>query len=317
MEEQSIRSGEAIGTMNKKDRWLIGFMKWLKSDRLIALLFVLPALVPLVIFWIWPMLYSTYISFTDWDYMSPSYHMVGFKNYSNLLGSSAFQDVLKNTAVFSLGNAIPSIVGGLLLALLLNSKLKGSGIFRTILFSPWVTPTVAVSIVWSWIFEPRVGLANFILQTMQLPKLQWAESTQWAMVVVLVVTVWKGIGWTMVFYLGALAKVPEELYEACDIDGGSSIRKFFSVTLPLISPTTFFLVVITTINSLQAYDQIQIMTQGGPAGSTRTILYLYYQAAFENYNMGEATAVATFLILITLVLSLIQFGASRKWVHYQ
>ena len=307
-----------LDNIRHKERkvWLAKF-KFIKAEGFIALLFILPALVPLMVFWLWPMLYSIYISATNWDYMSPEYQIVGFNNYSTLLHNKAFYEVLKNTAVFSVGTLIPTLIGGLLLALLLNKKLKGMGFFRTILFSPWVTPTVAVSIVWSWIFEPRVGLANYILQTLHLSKLQWAQSTKWAMLVVIIVTVWKGLGWTMVFYLGALQKVPKELYEACSIDGGSALRKFRNVTLPMISPTSFFLVVITSINALQAYDQIQILTQGGPAGSTRTILYMYYQSAFENFNMGEATAVATVLVAITIALSLIQFVGSKKMVHYQ
>lgn len=303
-------------SQNKKRRVVLKF-DFIKSEGFIALIFILPALVPLMIFWLWPMLYSIFISTTNWDYMSPEYKFVGFNNYNALLHNKAFYEVLKNTAVFSLGTVIPTLIGGLLLALLLNKKLKGMGLFRTILFSPWVTPTVAVSIVWSWIFEPRVGLANYILQIVHLSKLQWAESTKWAMLVVIIVTVWKGLGWTMVFYLGALQKVPKELYEACSIDGGSAWRKFKNITLPMISPTSFFLVVITSINALQAYDQIQILTQGGPAGSTRTLLYMYYQSAFENFNMGEATAVATVLVVITIALSLLQSIGSKKMVHYQ
>ncbi|MDP4145809.1 MAG: sugar ABC transporter permease [Bacillota bacterium] len=291
--------------------------KFKKSQGIAALLFILPGFIPLAAFWIWPMLYSTYLSFTDWDFMSPEYKIVGLKNYTALFSSKDFYKVLGNTAYFTVGTLIPTIVGGFLLAMLLNKKLKGMGIFRTIIFSPWVTPTVAVSIVWSWIFEPRVGLANYILKIMHLPKLQWAESPSLAMVVIIVVTVWKGIGWTMVFYLEAIQKVPKELYEASYIDGASRWQKIKSITMPLISPTTFFLIIINVINSLQAYDQIQVITQGGPAGSTRTILYMYYQAAFESYNMGQATAVATFLVILTAILSLIQFIASKKWVYYQ
>ena len=136
------------------------------------------------------------------------------------------------------------------------------------------------------------------------------------MVSVIIVTVWKGFGWAMVFYLTALERVPKELYEAAAIDGANSWNKFISITLPLISPTTFFLSIITTINSIQAYDQIQVLTQGGPAGSTRTILYMYYQTAFENFNMGQATAMATVILLIIGVLAGMQFIASKKWVHY-
>lgn len=283
----------------------------------VPLLFIIPALLPLAVFWIWPMLYSFYISFTDWDFMSPTFHFVGLENYIGLFTSAEFYRVLGNTIYFSVGTVIPTIIGGLALALLLKNKLAGIGIYRTILFSPWVTPMVAVSIVWSWIFEPRVGMANWVLSILYLPKLEWASSTTWAMVVIIIVTVWKGIGWAMIFYLESLHRVPQELYESASLDGASCWNRLKHITLPLVSPTTFFLMIILTIEALQAYDQIQVLTQGGPAGSTRTILYMYYQAAFERFNMGQATAVATVLIFITALLALVQFWSSKRWVHYE
>lgn len=170
--------------------------------------------------------------------------------------------------------------------------------------------------MWSWIFEPRYGLANKVLNFLNMPSCQWLKSSDTALLGVIIVTVWKGLGWAMVFYLTALEKVPNSLYEAASVDGADSFRKFKNITIPLISPTTFFLTIITTINSLQAYDQIQVLTQGGPAGSTRTLLYYYYQTAFENFNIGEATAVATVMLIIIGILSGIQFITSKKWVHY-
>ncbi|WP_404459591.1 carbohydrate ABC transporter permease [Oceanobacillus kapialis] len=280
-------------------------------------LFALPALIPLVVFWIYPMLRSLWISMTDWDYISPDYEFVWFNNYVHLFKDAAFYDVLWNTLYFSVATVIPTVVGGLLLALLLVKKAMGIGFFRTILFSPWVTPTVAVSIVWSWIFEPTAGLANWLLSVFNLPGLEWTSSSTWAMPAIIIVTVWKGVGWAMIFYLHALKKVPENLYEASAMDGASKWRQFIHISIPLVSPTTLFLVVVTTVEALQAYDQIQVMTQGGPAGSTRTLLYMYYQFAFEEFNMGRATAVATVLVLITVILSLLQFTISRRWIHYQ
>ncbi|MBS8265724.1 sugar ABC transporter permease [Mesobacillus boroniphilus] len=280
-------------------------------------LFILPALTPLTIFWIYPMLYSLYISFTDWDYMSTEYNFVGFSNYADLMTNPLFYGVLWNTLYFSVGVVVPSVFGGLLLAMLVVKKQKGMGFYRTLIFSPWVTPAVAVSIVWSWIYEPQIGLANWLLTAVNLPALEWTSSTTWAMPAVIIVTIWKGLGWCMIFYLNALKKVPESLYEAAALDGASSWQKFLNVTLPLISPTTLFLVIITAVDALQAYDQIQVLTQGGPAGSTRTILYMYYQSAFEQFNMGQATAVATVLVILTASLSLLQFMFSRKWVHYE
>ena len=294
----------------------IKFMNSKKREAIIAVLFIIPALIPLVVFWIWPMLYSFFVSFTNWDMMSPQYDIVGFKNYIDLLHNADFYKAIFNTLYFMAGSVIPTIIGGLVLAVLLNKKIKGMGIYRTILFSPWITPTVAVSIVWSWIFEPRAGIANWLLSLIHIAPLQWTQSEKYAMPAILIVTVWKSVGWAMIFYLEALQKVPKELIEAAKIDGANKINAFMKVTLPMISPTTFFLVIMTGINSLQAYDQIQILTQGGPAGSTRTILYMYYQSAFQNFNAGEAAAIATVLILITAILSLIQFIASKYWVHY-
>lgn len=279
-------------------------------------IFVIPSLIPLIVFWIYPIFRSLFISFTDWDYMSPTYNFVFLDNFKSLFTDERFYEALWNTIVFSVGTIVPTIIGGLLLALLLEKNFRGSGIYKFILFSPWVTPTVAVSIVWTWIFEPQVGMANTVLEFFHLPGLQWIQSSDTAMLSVILVTVWKSLGYAMIFYLSALEKVPKDLYEACGLDGAKKWQRFRDITIPCISPTTFFLMIITMVNSLQAYDQIQILTQGGPSGSTRTLLYMYYQLGFEEFNMGEATAVAMVIILITVLLSCVQFTASKKWVHY-
>ena len=293
--------------MKKKFDW----KKWCS-----VMTFVVPALIPLTVFWSYPILRSMLLSLTDWDYMSPSYSFVGLSNYVALFKDTRFYSALWNTFVFGIGTVIPTIIGGMILALLLQKAFRGDGIFKFILFSPWITPTVAISIVWTWIYEPDVGIANHVLKFFHLPALQWINSSSTAMLAVIIVTVWKSLGYAMIFYITALEKVPKELYEANALDGANSWQRFRDVTLPCISPTTFFLVIITMVNSLQAYDQIQILTQGGPSGSTRTLLYMYYQLGFEEFNMGQATAVAMILILITVMLSLIQFVVSKKWVHY-
>lgn len=281
-----------------------------------VLLFVLPALIPLFIFWIYPILRSVWLSFTDWDFMTPDYNFIWFKNYTSLLKDSRFYEALWNTLVFTAGTLFPTIIGGLGLALLLRRNFKGSGVFKFVLFSPWITPTVAISIVWTWIFREDGGLANQVLGLFGLPALKWISSSDTAMLSVIIVTVWKSLGYAMIFYLSALEKVPEELYEASALDGAQPWRQFLDMTLPGISPTTFFLMIITMVNSLQAYDQIQILTQGGPSGSTRTLLYMYYQLGFQEFKMGQATATAVIMIIITVILSLAQFTASKKWVHY-
>ncbi|MGB6128321.1 MAG: sugar ABC transporter permease [Psychrilyobacter sp.] len=286
------------------------------KKKIKIVLYLLPAIIPLLIFWVLPMLASLCISFTDWDYMSPDYNIVGFENYADLLKNAEFYKAFFNTFYFSAGVVVPTIFLGLMVALLLKEKLCGSGFYKAFIFSPWITPTVAVSIVWSWFFEPENGLVNHLFELLRLQPLEWAHSSKWAMLVVIIVTVWKGLGWTMIFYLRALERVPKTLYEAAKVDGASSFRQFWNVTLPLISPTTFFLIVVNMINSIQAYDQIQILTQGGPAGSTRTLLYLYYQRAFENFDIGGATAISIIILMITMLLSIINLIMAKKWVYY-
>ncbi|MBJ6362154.1 carbohydrate ABC transporter permease [Paenibacillus sp. GCM10012307] len=273
-------------------------------------------MIPFTIFWLGPLVYVFYLSFTEWDFMSPDKLFVGLDNYRYLFENPAFYKALGVTLFFCIGTVVPVIVIGLGLALLLNTRMKGRGFYRTLLFSPWVTPTVAVSIVWSWIFEPEAGFANTVLKFFGLPELGWLKDPQWALVGVLIVTIWKLVGWAMIFYMVALNNVPEDLMEAADLDGANRFQRFMRVTLPLISPTTLFLFVVLMIQSLQAYDQINVLTQGGPSGSTRTLLYMYYQSAFESFNIGEASTVATILIIICMLFSLLTMTVSRKTTHY-
>ncbi|MEB2302619.1 sugar ABC transporter permease [Lysinibacillus xylanilyticus] len=281
-----------------------------------AAFFLLPVGIPLTLFWIIPNLFSLGISFTDWDFMTNGFHFVGLDNYFNLFTQSSFKQALLNTLYFGFGTVIPTIVLGLGFALFFRKNFKGSAIYKLMIFSPWVTPTVAVSIVWSLLYEPKLGVINTVLGLVGIPGLDWLKSSETAMLAVIIVTVWKLVGWTMIFYIGALEKVPESLYEAASIDGANAWQKFRNVTLPMVSPTTFFLIVVNTIVSLQAYDQIKILTQGGPSGSTRTLLYLFFQQAFEQFDMGSATAIAFIILIITILLSFINKKIGDKWVNY-
>ena len=288
-----------------------------RSDWKVALLFAAPAMIPMIVFWIYPIFRSLFISITDWDYISPDYNIVWLENYLSIFDSSQFIKSIGVTVLFAIYTVLPSMALGLALALVFQKAFKGRAVYRALLFSPWVTPTVAVSIVWIWLFNVDNGLLNHMLSSVGLPTSKWLNSRDTALGAVSLVTVWKSFGYAMIFYAAALEKVPAQLYEAADIDGANGWNKFVHITFPGISPTTFFLMVMMMITSLQAYDQIQILTQGGPAGSTRTLLYLYYQYAFVKYNMGEATAVAAVLMFLTIGLSGIQFWGSKKWVNYQ
>ncbi|MFE4712796.1 carbohydrate ABC transporter permease [Paenibacillus sp. NPDC056722] len=279
-------------------------------------LFTLPAMIPFTVFWLAPLLYVLYLSFTEWDFMSPEKTFVGLDNYISLLSNPAFYQALRVTVLFCAGTVLPVIAIGLGLALLMNKKLKGSAIYQVLLFSPWVTPTVAVSIVWSWIYEPEIGLANTVLSFLGFEKLGWLQDPTWALVGVMLVTIWKSVGWAMIFYLVALRNVPTDLMEAADLDGARPVHKFIRITLPLISPTTLFLFIVQLIQALQAYDQINVLTQGGPSGSTRTLLYMYYQSAFESFQIGEASSIAMTLVFICMLLSLLSVIFSSRNTHY-
>lgn len=287
-----------------------------KREEGIATVYLLPALIPIVVFWLIPSVLTVGLSFTNWDMISPSIEFVGLNNYEQLLKDANFREILSNTMIFAASVTFFSVFGGLLLALMINSLEFTSRIWRTILFAPYITPMVAVSIVWSWIFEPNVGIMNYVLSFLGAGPYEWMKSMDTAMLSVVIVTVWKQLGWTMLFYLEALLKIPQNVLEASKVDGAASWSVFWKIKFPLISPTTFFLVIVSTISSLQAYDQIQVLTQGGPAGSTRTLLYYYYQEAFGSFNVGKASAVAVFLVLFTIILTVIETVLSKKSIYY-
>lgn len=290
--------------------------KSLKFFGNLSIFIVLP-LVPLLIFWFVPLAVSFWLSTTDWDYISPVIESVGIGNYQTIMSSSVFHEVLKNTFVFTLWTVIPTIILGFLAAILVQQIDKGRSLLKTLIFSPWFTPTVAISIVWSWIFQPDIGVLNQVLGWFNLPQPAWLQSSEYAMWAIIIVTVWKGIGWCMLFYCDAIERIPKDIIEVCQLEGTGPWEMIKTVYLPYTSPTSLFLIVTTIISSLQAYDQIQVMTQGGPSGSTRTLLYYYYQLAFEQFDMGMATALATIILVITGLISLLQFGLSKYWVHYQ
>lgn len=289
----------------------------MKKNNLTRIGFCLPFLIPLFLFWIIPLLMALSISFTDWDYISTEINFVGFNNYTDMFMDTEFIKALFNTFGFAFGTIIPTIVIGFLLALLFEKEFIGNKFFRTIIFSPWITPTVAVSMVWSWIYEPERGFANYILNWLHMQPLPWLQSSSTAMAAVVIFTIWKSIGWTFLFYIGALSQVSRNLYEAADIDGASYFEKIYHITLVYISPTTFFLFITNMIQAIQVYDQIQIMTQGGPGGSTTTLLYLFYKKSFQNFQMGSANAVAMVIVIIIALLTFISNRFSKRWVHYE
>lgn len=273
--------------------------------------FILPAMMFLLLFWLVPIAASIGISFTDWDYMSSGFHVTGLDNYRFLVLDRSFWEALSHTLLFALETVVPVTVLGLCLALLLWSAGRHT-IYSLILFAPWITPAVAVSIVWTWIFEPDTGLANYLLGQLGMAGLPWLHSSQTALASVALVTIWKNLGYVMLLFTGFLSRIPTELHEAAATDGAGGMQRFFHITLPLLRPSILLVGIIMTADSLRAYDQFQILTQGGPSGSTRTLLYLYYQLGFEQFHMGRAAAAVVILMAIGVVLALLQNRMSGR-----
>ncbi len=278
--------------------------------------FLLPNLIGFAIFTFFPVVAALFISLTDWDLLqAPTW--VGLENYRTLFTDPLFGQVLKNTALYVLGTVPLQMALALLVALALNQRIPGQLFFRTAYFMPVVASTVAVALVWRWIFNYDFGLLNSFLYMIgiQDPP-NWLGSTRWALVSIIIMSIWQQVGYSMVLFLAGLQGVPQQLYEAAEIDGAGSWGRFVYITLPMLSPTTFFILIIGIINSFQVFDQALIMTQGGPANATNTIVYHIYRNAFQFFKMGYASAMAWVLFAIIFVVTLLQFRVQRRWVNY-
>lgn len=268
--------------------------------------FLTPTIIGLIVFNAGAIIASFIISFFKYDVITPA-KWIGLENYRWIFNSSLFWRSVTNTLRFAAGYIPLSIAASLILALLLNQKLRGIGVFRTVFYLPVVTSMVAVSLVFSWLFNPYYGLINHFLSLFGIQGPAWLSSTEWAMPAVILVSVWKTAGYYMVIYLAALQNIPPELYEAASIDGADRWKQIRHITIPLISPTTFFITVMCTMSSLKVFEQVYVMTKGGPANSTLTINLLIYRNAFEYLRMGRATAMAYFLFAMIMVVTLVQF----------
>jgi multiple sugar transport system permease protein len=279
-------------------------------------LYLLPTLIGLLLFSAGAVAASFLLSFTQWDIISPP-EWRWFDNYTDLWKSDLFWEVLRNTITF-VSLAVPlSVCAALGLALLVNTGLRGITFFRAAYFLPVVSSMIAVALVWSWIFNPQYGLLNYLLRAIfgvQGPG--WLDDTAWALPAMVIVTVWKGLGYSMVIFLAGLQNIPLELYNAATIDGAGPWKRFRHITLPLLSPTTFFVLVITIINAFQVFEQTYVLTKGGPANSTVTLSYYVYQNAFQFFQMGKAAAVAYVLFAFLFALTLVQFRVQKRWVFY-
>ena len=246
----------------------------------------------------------------DWDLINKA-QFVGLSNYKKILTDPLFGKILLNTFVYAISTSIFAVIIPLVLACILNSKIRGSEFFKTVYFLPFVTPMIVIAVVWQWIFDPNIGILNYILKL----HINWLYDANFAMPAIIIVSVWKLIGYNMVIFLSGLSALNQSLFEASKIDGASAFETFRFVTVPLLSPTIFFVVVITCISSFQIFDLIYLMTQGGPLDSTNVLVYAIYKNAFEYFKIGQASAIAYVLFVIILILTMIQWQLRKKLVY--
>jgi multiple sugar transport system permease protein len=304
-------------------------------------LFLLPALAVVAVFRLLPMVYAVSMSFFDWG-LAGARRFMGLWNYFNLLSDAKFLQSLINTVYYVLGVVPAGLFLALFIAVLLNQKVRASSAYRLALFLPVITSTVAVSLVWKWIFNPRMGVANQFLSWIGLAPSMWLEESSGianivlaplgvklpgllagpslAMCAIIVMSVWHTLGYNVIIFLAGLQSIPRDYYEAAQLDGAGRWRTFRNITWPLLSPTTFYVLIMTTITSFQMFIQVYTMQGpigGNPMGTTRTLVYYLYEKGFSDWQMGYANAIAFVLFLIVLGLTLLQRQVLEKRVHYQ
>lgn len=288
-----------------------------KAKKNITILsFLLPSILAFSVFSVFSISFSFFLSFTDWDILT-TFNFVGLNNYSDILRSEEFWRVLKNTLYYMLLYIPLIIVFSIVVAMLLNVKSKATNIFRTIFFIPVLTSWVAAAMLWRWLLSPYYGPINAIFQFFGIYGPNWLYDSKWAMPAIVLASLWKDVGYFGLIFLSGLQAIDPCYYEAAEIDGASAIQKFFRITFPLLSPSVFFVLIITSINSFQLFPQVMIMTQGGPFGSTEVFMERIYSYAFKYYEMGYASAYSWILFVFIFLFTIIQWVFQKRWVHYE
>lgn len=289
-----------------------------RKEALAAWLFLSPSFIGFVVFVFGAVVVSLGLSFFEWDMLTKP-NFVGLKNFTRLIFEDrTFHLVFKNTLWFVLGTVPTRVLLGLAFALVLVRNIPGRTFFRAAIFLPVIIPTVAAAMVWRWIFNADFGLLNDFLYQIGVSNLpRWLSQPKWALTAIVILSVWKDVGFSTVLFMAGLQGIPSTVYEAAKLDGANSWKIFLHITLPLLSPTTFFVIVINVISSFQVFDQAYVLTGGGPGNATNTIVYYIYNNAFQWFRMGYAAAVAWLLFAVIFVATFIQFKYQKRWVYYE
>jgi multiple sugar transport system permease protein len=285
-------------------------------NNAIAYSFILPNLIGFAAFTLLPMGFALALSFMSWDGANPI-AFVGLKNFSRMLRDETFRISTLNTLYYVIGTVPTTLLASLGLAVLLNRKFGGRNAFRAIYFFPYIASLVAVAVVWNMMFHPSMGPVNNLLRFLGVRSPpRWSASVQWAMPTVIGASIWRNAGYYMIIYLAALQGIPRELYEAARIDGASSWQCFRRITVPVLTPATFFVTMMLTISSFKVFDLVFVMTQGGPGRATNVLVFTIYDAAFVSFQYGYSSAIAMVLLIIVLAITFAQFRMEKKWVSY-
>lgn len=285
-------------------------------DWLLFVALVGPNLVLFGLFNYRPLIYNAWLSLHDWDFLSPVMIWVGPDNYVEAFADPEFHRILLNTVVFTIGSVLLTLTLGLALALLLNQKLVGRNAARSVLFSPYILSGAAVAVIWVYIFDPNYGLIRNLIGPLGLVSPNWLRDPFWAMPAVIIVYVWKTVGYSLVIFLAGLQAIPRELYEAAAIDGANAWHRFRNVTLPGLAPITFFLLVTGVLLTFQSFDIIHTLTRGGPINATNTLIYYLYEQGFVGFKAGRAGVAAVVIFVILFVITVIQLRYLERRVTY-
>jgi multiple sugar transport system permease protein len=287
------------------------------QEQMTARLFIAPIVIGIILFQLYPTLFSLFISFTRWNLLSPP-KWIGLTNYVDLFTTDLhFKNVMSNTATYSAWNVFSGLALGMFFAVLLNQNIRWKNIYRAIYFVPVVAPTVAVALLWQILYDPNFGVFNGILRIFGIQGPNWLGTTTWAMRSIIFESIWAGLGFNVLIFLGGLQGISKEYYEAAEIDGANGIEKFFYITMPLLSPTTFFVLVTGIIGAFQTFDIPFVMTRGGPANATQMVVMYLYNNAFAYQKMGLASALAFIVFIVIILLTALNFRLSKKWVYYE
>lgn len=286
-----------------------------KDQRRTGMIFLVVPMLLFMLFSVYPMLYAAYLSLTSFSFtQAPEF--IGIANFQRLFSDSVFHTAFVNTLIYTLGVVPVGMVLSLLLAVLLNQKVRGITFFRVAFYLPVVTSTVASGMIWLWMYAPDTGLVNRLLESVGLHGQRWLIDPNWALLSVMLVAIWKNLGYTMTIFLAALQGIPAHLYEAAEIDGANTWDKFRVITIPLLKPATFFIFVTSIISSFQVFGSVYVMTNGGPGYATTTVVHQIYLNAFRYLRMGYASAEALVLFIVIFSLSLFNWRFLRSDVEY-